>query len=258
MDFSIIKYPRTPHLEGSRLQDGDHDLSQVPFAKILGKNIVIEEKIDGANCAISFNDKGELLIQSRGHYLVGGSRERDYALLKQWANEHAVELYLALGSRYVMYGEWMYIKHAIFYDTLPSYFMEFDIFDRTLDVFLDTDNRKKITDNLPFIRSVPVLAKGVFKTKKQILDYLSTSKYISENYRQNLLFCAQKSGVNINDNDIQTDRTMEGLYIKIEENGTVTERVKYVRASYKQAQQSQTDWFTSKHILNMLDENCEF
>ena len=38
---SIVKYPRTPHIEGSRLQPGDEDLSQVPFGEIAGRHIVI-------------------------------------------------------------------------------------------------------------------------------------------------------------------------------------------------------------------------
>ena len=66
MDYSIIKYPRTPHIEGSRLQPGDEALSQIPFDNIAGRHIVIEEKIDGANSALSFNPEGELLLQSRG------------------------------------------------------------------------------------------------------------------------------------------------------------------------------------------------
>ena len=32
--YIIRKYPRTPHLEGSRLQPGDEDLSQIPFDAI--------------------------------------------------------------------------------------------------------------------------------------------------------------------------------------------------------------------------------
>lgn len=114
MDYSIIKYPRTPHLEGSRLQEGDEDLSQIPFEEILGRHIVIEEKIDGANTAISFDGDGNLLLQSRGHYLSGGYRERHYNLLKQWASINSDILYSALGSRYVMYGEWMYAKHTVY------------------------------------------------------------------------------------------------------------------------------------------------
>ena len=85
---TLKKYPRTPHLEGSRLQPGDEDLSQVPFSYVKGKHLVVEEKIDGANTAISFSEDGELLLQSRGHYLTGGYRERHYNLMKQWANIH--------------------------------------------------------------------------------------------------------------------------------------------------------------------------
>ena len=97
MDYSIIKYPRTQHLEGSRLQKGDEDLSQVPFSKILGKNITVEEKIDGANTAVSFDGDGKLLLQSRGHYLYGGHKERHYNLFKQWANIYKDTLWSALG-----------------------------------------------------------------------------------------------------------------------------------------------------------------
>lgn len=31
---TMVKYPRTPHLEGSRLQAGDEDLAQVPVAAL--------------------------------------------------------------------------------------------------------------------------------------------------------------------------------------------------------------------------------
>ena len=72
----MIKYPRTHHLEGSRLQPGDEDLSQVRLSSLRSVPLVIEEKLDGANAALSFDGKGELLLQSRGHYLVGGGREK--------------------------------------------------------------------------------------------------------------------------------------------------------------------------------------
>ena len=36
---------------------------------------MVEEKIDGANSAVSFDGDGGLLLQSRGHYLTGGYRE---------------------------------------------------------------------------------------------------------------------------------------------------------------------------------------
>jgi hypothetical protein len=81
----LRKYPRTPHLVGSRLQPGDADLAAVPFTELAGRYLVVEEKLDGANAAISFGADGELLLQSRGHYLTGGPRERQFGPFKAWA-----------------------------------------------------------------------------------------------------------------------------------------------------------------------------
>ena len=159
----IRKYPRTPHLEGSRLQPGDEDLSQIRFSEIRGKHLVVEEKCDGANSGISFGRDGELLLQSRGHYLTGGYRERHYNLMKQWAAVHKETFYRVLGKRYIMYGEWMYAKHTVFYDALPHYFLEFDIFDKEKGIYLDTPSRQKLTGRMPIV-SVPILAEGIFHT----------------------------------------------------------------------------------------------
>jgi hypothetical protein len=105
---TIIKYPRTQHIEGSCVQPGDDDLDQVPFADIAGRFLVIEEKFDGANAGLRFDIEGRLWLQSRGHFLTGGPREKHFHLFKQWANTHAPALYAILGDRYVLYGEWLY------------------------------------------------------------------------------------------------------------------------------------------------------
>ena len=47
MDYPIIKYPRTPHLAGSRLQPGDEDLSQVPFSCLAASAIRLGGKSTG-------------------------------------------------------------------------------------------------------------------------------------------------------------------------------------------------------------------
>ena len=255
MSEKLLKYPRTQHLQGSRLQAGDEDLSQIPFKEILGKNIIIEEKIDGANSAFSFDEDGNLLLQSRGHYLRGGYQERHYNLLKQWANQNCEILYEALGERYIMYGEWMYAKHTVFYDALPDYFMEFDIYDRERGIFLDTDSRRKITDPMGIISSVPVLARGVFKKKEDILKYIGNSNYITENHTEVLKALAGRQGLDVDRVLRETDPsiTMEGLYIKVEEGGVVTERLKYVRASFLQCLfASDSHWQSRPIIPNQL------
>jgi RNA ligase-like protein len=115
---------------------------------------VAEEKLDGANSAVSFDDDGELILQSRGHVLSGGPRERQFDLFKRWAKAHRGTLSRALGNRYTLYGEWLYARHTIRYDRLPQYFLEFDVFDRDADQFLSTQRRRKLLSSAPVV-SVP-------------------------------------------------------------------------------------------------------
>lgn len=250
----MIKYPRTPHLEGSRLQPGDEDLSQVPFSSIKGRHIVVEEKIDGANSAISFSAEGKLLLQSRGHYLTGGYRERHYTLLKQWATVHQDALWEVLGSRYILFGEWLYAKHTVYYDHLPHYFLEFDILDRSAGRFLDTRTRHEMLRTLPVL-SVPVLAEGAFQSKKELLSLLGKSNYITQSKQETLRQTCRRLGLDEERQLRETDPsdTMEGLYIKIEEDGQVVDRMKYVRASFTQTVEvSQTHWLDRPIVPNGL------
>lgn len=252
--FEIHKYPRTPHIEGSRLQPGDEDLSQIPFSEIAGKHLVIEEKLDGANSAISFDENGELLLQSRGHYLTGGYRERHYNMMKQWAMVHKDVFYKVLGNKYIMYGEWMYAKHTVYYDALPHYFMEFDILDRENRVFLDTPSRHELLKDLPVV-SVPVLGTGIYKTKDEMLKLLGRSNYVTENRRESLYQSALKLGLDPerNCNETELSGLMEGLYIKVEENGQVADRLKFVRAAFLQCVDfSETHWIDRPIIPNQL------
>ena len=250
----IVKYPRTPHIQGSRLQPGDEDLRQRPFSEISGRHVVLEEKIDGANCAISFTQDGELRLQSRGHFLTGGYRERHYDLLKQWAVVHQDAFHAVLGHRYIMYGEWMYAKHAIYYDKLPHYFMEFDVLDRESGKFLDTSSRHKLLEVLP-VCHVPVLASGIFKNMADILQYLGDSLYITPNHIEHLREDALRIGLDADKICRETDAscTMEGIYIKVEEDGEVVDRMKYVRASFLQTVEvSQQNWLDRAIVPNRI------
>lgn len=232
-DFSIRKYPRTPHIEGSRLQAGDEDLSQIRFDAIRGRHLVVEEKIDGANSAISFDSDGQLLLQSRGHYLTGGARERHYELMKQWAAVHRDTLCAILGSRYIMYGEWMYAQHRIPYDALPHYFMEFDIYDRQANRYLDTASRRELTRQMP-ICSVPVLGEGEFKNLDELLQLIGPSHY-----------------------NTNPEVLMEGIYIKVEEQGEVVDRMKYVRHGFTQYVEPEQAWLDRDIVVNGLSVPLE-
>ncbi len=232
----IRKYPRTPHLQGSKLQPGDEDLEQVPLRHLVGRSVVVEEKVDGANCAVSFTSDRELLLQSRGHYLEGGPREEQFGLLKTWASCFATQFWELLTDRYIMYGEWLYAKHTVYYDHLPHYFMEFDIYDRVEDVFLSTPRRHEMLAGTPVV-SVPVLLSGDGKELKKPEALLKPSLYKSSSWKDSLKDQAASLGQDAERVFKETDLhdTAEGLYVKVEESGVVSERYKWVRHNFLQA-----------------------
>ena len=245
----MFKYPKTMHLEQSRLQSGDAQ-ERIKFSSLLGKNIVIEEKVDGANAGISF-ERGELRLQSRGHYLTGGARERHYELFKREGAEKRDELYSILGERFILFGEWLYAKHKVYYDALPSLFLEFDIYDKERGVFLDTPSRRKMLFGSSVL-SVPLLYEGKGESKKHILSFLKNSAFITENHLLNLQKTCLSLGLDYAKALDETDPSplMEGLYIKVEEGGVVRERMKFVRDSY--IQPSAENWLRKPIIPNKL------
>ena len=99
--------------------------------------------------------------------LSGDPRERQFDLFKRWANAHRSTLSRVLGTRYTLYGEWLYARHTIRYDCLPHYFLEFDLFDRETDEFLSTDRRRALLSSAPLV-PVPVLGQGLLRLVSKI------------------------------------------------------------------------------------------
>lgn len=64
----IFKYPRTRHLEGSRQQQGDEDLDCARLCELKEKHLVLEEKVDGANCGISFGRDKKCICRAAGTF----------------------------------------------------------------------------------------------------------------------------------------------------------------------------------------------
>lgn len=256
----IYKYPRTRHVEGSRKQAGDEDLNSVKFTEIRGNYLVLEEKIDGANCGISFGGDGKLYLQSRGHFLNGGYGERQFDMLKVWAECFRDELWNVLGSRYVMYGEWMFAKHTVFYDQLPHYFMEFDIFDKEMERFFSTAKRREILKNAPFVRSVPVLEVGRYEKLSDITGLIGHSNFISDKPAESLQRQCEKYGIDGERTRDQTDLSgiMEGIYIKVEEGDYTVDRLKFVRHTFLNSiLDSESHWMSRPLVANRLAEGVD-
>lgn len=251
----IYKYPRTRHIEGSRIQAGDEDLKNQRFDEIKDKYIVLEEKVDGANTGISFSREGKLLLQSRGHYLNGGYGEKQFDLFKMWAGCYQSRLHQLLGSRYIMYGEWLYAKHTVFYDELTHYFMEFDLYDKEKNIFLSTQKRKELLADYEFITPVRILFEGKLKSLKELTSYLGKSAFKSPENGKVLEEQCRSLGISYELAAKQSDASedMEGIYIKVEGEEEVTDRFKYVRAGFfNTIMDSETHWVNRPIIPNRL------
>jgi hypothetical protein len=254
---SIHKYPRTHHVEGSGLQPGDEDLGIVPFRALAGRRLVVEEKMDGANSALSFSAGGALLLQSRGHYLTGGPREQQFHLLKAWASRYASDLWSVLGDRLVLYGEWLYAKHTIYYTGLPHYFLEFDLLDTATGAFLSTPARRELLRAAPFVVSVGVLHEGAVASLEALRSLVGPSRYITGDSQLRLREACIERGLDPDRVLGETDTTqlMEGLYIKVEEEDNVLERYKFVRGSFLQSvSESGSHWMDRPIVANRLQE----
>lgn len=255
---AIRKYPRTQHLVGSRLQPGDEDLDAVPMSELEGKFVVIEEKMDGANCGVSFDANLSLQLQSRGHFLTGGPRERQFDLLKQWAGALSGQLLDELEGRYVMYGEWLYAKHTVYYDALPHYFMEFDILDTQTGEFLDTARRGELLSGLP-VTPVKVLFAGEFPGEAALREMIGPSHFVTPNAPSQFRTDVARLGWDVERAVRQTDLSgvMEGLYVKVEEGGAVTGRYKFVRSEFAQLVTADGHWQDRPLVPNRLAPGAE-
>ena len=256
---TLHKYPRTRHVEGSRLQPGDEDLDQVSWASLADRYLIVEEKIDGANAGVSFDDAGRLHLQSRGHYLSAGGREKHFALFKTWAATHRDALWEVLGERYLMYGEWVYAKHTVFYDELPHYFLEFDIFDRHEKEFLDTDRRHEMLRSSPVV-SVPVIHRGQGGSLPRPKAMVARSLYKGPAWKESLTAAAVQSGLDADRATAETDPAdeAEGLYVKVEEDGRVIDRLKWIRLSFlTSVTESESHWLNRPILPNRLRDGVD-
>jgi hypothetical protein len=236
----IVKYPRTPHAAGSRLQPGDTADGQVTLLQMKrmhpGARMVVEEKMDGAQAGVFYTSDLDQQLQSRGHILHGGAREAQFNLFKEWANVHDAALMERLEDRFTMYGEWCFARHTQFYDALPHYFFEFDILDRKTGTFLSTPARQDLLEGLPVV-SVPVLADDWPGSEKELLDLVGGSAYRTSEWRDSLRAAATVAGVDPEQALTECGQSadlMEGLYLKIEKDGETVGRYKWVHPDFVQ------------------------
>jgi ATP-dependent RNA circularization protein (DNA/RNA ligase family) len=205
----FFRFPRTPHLVWllDKPARGDRVLSKVEAQRFLSAEIVVEEKVDGANLGISASKDGSLRVQNRGAYLSQPSHPQ-FAPLWPWLAPRRSALLNALGSDLVLFGEWCFAVHSAHYDRLPDWFLAFDLYDRSVGKFWSAVRRNRLMQLLG-IAVVPEVARGSFQ-----LDSV-----------RRLLTSSQSA---------LGSEPVEGLYLRREEEEWLQDRAKIVRPEFVQ------------------------
>jgi len=228
----IIKFPRTKHIMnlGAMTRD-DLLMDKTDIDTILSGEIVVEEKIDGANLGFRLNpETNSIIAQNRSHYVSSISHPQ-FKKLDQWIESNRIGLQSILSQgNYIIYGEWLYSKHSINYTKLPDYFIMFDLYDVDTNTFFSRSYVEKIIKGTG-ITLVPLIFKGkITLDKLKILAQQTKSQYY--------------------------DGIVEGVYIRSfgpGPNSTKLQfRCKIVRSDFISGDEH---WTKGKQTLNIVSKN---
>lgn len=222
----FFKFPSTPHLtllDCASVRE-DKVFTAAQQREFLSHEILVEEKLDGANLGISFDRYGSLQAQNRGNYLQLPSSGQ-WQLLHDWLNSRCDLLRKFLGTRYILFGEWCYATHSIFYDRLPDWFLGFDLFDTESRRFVSSSTRRNMFAQLE-IQAVPAIAIGRF-TLDEVVGLLQDSAFGT--------------------------KPAEGLYLRRDEGAWLLQRAKIVRAGFVQS--IEQHWSRQPLRLNQLKDS---
>ncbi|MCB2203450.1 RNA ligase family protein [bacterium] len=206
---------------------GDKVFTESEREEFLTHEVTVEEKVDGANLGLSFDSDGNFRAQNRGAYLHLPSSGQ-WEKLDDWLRLNTETLFDHLTDRYILFGEWCYAQHSIFYGSLPDWFLAFDIYDREKHLFLATARRDQLFADM-HITKVPYIARGKF-TYPEVRELLSQSKL--------------------------TNLPAEGIYLRAGHGEWLERRAKLVRPEFIQAVEQH--WFRSAIRPNCLNIRSNF
>ncbi|WP_445003809.1 RNA ligase family protein [Halomonas mongoliensis] len=162
----FFRFPHTPHLawlgEGEPRDDKLLDPTEVE--ELLAGDVLVEEKLDGANLGISWGENGQIRAQNRGAYLEPPFRGQ-FSRLNQWLMQHLASFQAHLPEHVILFGEWCAARHSLDYARLPDWFLVFDVYDRQAQRFWNRNRRNALAARLD-LATVPLLESGRFTSKE--------------------------------------------------------------------------------------------
>lgn len=135
-------------------------LSELEISVLLDGEVIVEEKIDGGICGLSWKGDSHQ-AQGRGRVVHYTENSKQFYGFNKWIYEN-YEKIRQIPAGWIVYGEWMRACHNVYYDSLPDYFIAFDIWDGSK--FLIYDYKTQFLRNLSF-EQVPLLYRGVIRVQ---------------------------------------------------------------------------------------------
>lgn len=178
MDENFFRFPHTPHLAwlGQDVPRDDKVLSPAEVQALLARDVVVEEKLDGANLGFSLSPDSSLRVQNRGQYLVE-PHAGQFARLPAWSAQHGDALRSVLTPGLMVFGEWCAARHSLDYAALPDWFLLFDVYDKQEGRFWCSARRNALAASAGLL-TVPQIAHGrqtIASLKKLVAT--SSSRY---------------------------------------------------------------------------------
>ena len=167
-----LKYPRIAHVPFSSKTDPDDFFTDLD---IFGKEWIVTEKLDGSQIGIQFVG-GAPDVRNRNADILHGGADRQFHPFPAWFSARYDAMWNLLGDDYVLFGEWLFHVHTAQYDTLPDWFVAFDMLDKHTGEFLLFDDafRRSVSAGLAF---VPVLGRDVIHDEKHLLSFIARSTF---------------------------------------------------------------------------------
>lgn len=179
----IPEYPRIRHITtSSNATRDDLILTDDEVRELVGQDIVVQEKLDGANVGITIA-KGQLVMRNRNHYISEHTKtigSFQFNGLWNWVYDRYDQVcQLCQDGKYAFFGEWLFCRHTIAYRRLPGYLVAFDVYDYSVDRFLSPDKSAEILKKHG-IPTAPILMAQVFESVDDILSLVRESTFGDE------------------------------------------------------------------------------
>ncbi len=226
MTADFFRFPHTPHIKwlGSGEPRGDKILSELDVKEFLTQKLTVEEKIDGANVGFSVAANGKIQVQNRGT-LIQRDAGGQFKHFWRWVNRHEQDMIGLLGDNLILFGEWCYAVHSLKYNSLPDWFIGFDIYDRKVCRFYSMPRRNEI---FSLLEITPVHTIGIgHYSMNELIQCLNLPSHYGA-------------------------KQIEGIYLRQDEQGWLTRRAKLVRRDFIQT--IEQHWSKKSVIPNSISK----